>query len=257
MLRRRALSAWLTWAAMSVVLAPPGVAARPGPGRADGAARLEARWVEPAAGARWTAGEAALLAWEPAGGFEALTHIEEWEAFLSFDGGATFTVRLTPHLDFARRQVRVRVPEIASPRAQLMLRVGDEVVEHEVATRVELEIVPARRPSPGIDRRLAWRFGEAARAGSKPTFLWSEGDRQGGRWIERASALPRQVEMGPTTRPGAPLFALAAAGGERTVALLAPATGAAAPAREVATERAAPAARRTLSILLLTARRNE
>ena len=37
---------------------------------------------------------------------------EEWEAFLSFDGGATYPVRITPHLDLELRRVRWQVPAI-------------------------------------------------------------------------------------------------------------------------------------------------
>jgi len=67
-----------------------------------------------------------LIAWSadalPAGA-------DEWEAFLSVDGGAHYAVRLTPHLDASIRAFRFRVPNVSTRDARILLRTGDE--EHE------------------------------------------------------------------------------------------------------------------------------
>src|ERR1051326_1470417 len=42
---------------------------------------------------------------------------EEWEAFLSLDGGAYYAFRITPHLDVARRTFTWVVPNVDTTRA--------------------------------------------------------------------------------------------------------------------------------------------
>src|SRR5206468_13129986 len=51
---------------------------------------------------------------------------QEWEAFLSLDGGAHYTIRITPHLDLAVRRVRWVVPNVDAGAARIKIRVGDE-----------------------------------------------------------------------------------------------------------------------------------
>src|SRR5437764_9664912 len=91
------------------------------------------RLAAPRAGETLRAGDMAELAWEPFSQTGLPGHAEEWEAFLSFDGGATYPVRLTPHLDLALRRVRWQVPAIPTDDARLLLRFGDERRETAVA----------------------------------------------------------------------------------------------------------------------------
>src|SRR6185295_17959716 len=55
--------------------------------------------VSPRSDVRLVAGEWAQVEWAPRAGFGELRKVEEWEAFLSIDGGAHYAIRLTPHLD--------------------------------------------------------------------------------------------------------------------------------------------------------------
>ncbi|HEV8434699.1 MAG TPA: hypothetical protein VGR95_14900 [Thermoanaerobaculia bacterium] len=57
---------------------------------------------------------------------------EEWEAFLSADGGAHYAVRITPHLDASIHSYCFRVPNVATRDARILLRTGDEVHERIV-----------------------------------------------------------------------------------------------------------------------------
>ncbi|MES1210848.1 MAG: hypothetical protein ABUL63_00810 [Acidobacteriota bacterium] len=135
------------------------------------------RVLAPAAGAELTAGQPATIAWEPTAGLES----EEWEAFLSLDGGKTYTVRLTPHLDLAIRQFSFHVPDLPTSRARLLLRFGDERREQIVEAPGVFAIAP----------RLGWHEllplgriqhlsrGEVARDGQSGVVLWVEGTRDG------------------------------------------------------------------------------
>src|SRR3954454_20904729 len=89
--------------------------------------------LAPQAGATLAAGSEAELAWTPGAGFSRLPDAEEWEAFLSLDGGATYPVRITPHLDQDLRRVRFRVPDLPAADARILLRFGDERRETVVA----------------------------------------------------------------------------------------------------------------------------
>jgi len=136
------------------------------------------RFLAPAAGAELKAGGPATIAWEAAGG---LGDADEWEAFLSLDGGKTYTVRLTPHLDLAIRQFTFHVPDLPTSRARLLLRFGDERREHTVEAPGLFAISP----------RLGWHEllplgriqqlsrGEVARTGEPGVVLWVEGTRDG------------------------------------------------------------------------------
>src|SRR5688500_584972 len=96
------------------------------PARAAADAAELVRWVSPAPGESLTAGSTVVLAWEPGPGLAALPHAEEWEVFLSLDGGRTFLTRLTPHLELDMRRVTVRLPALPSEEARLLLRMGNE-----------------------------------------------------------------------------------------------------------------------------------
>jgi hypothetical protein len=151
-------------------------------------------WVSPPAGAVWNAGESVTLEWRRTGSWPREIHVEEWEAFLSLDGGHTFPVRLTPHLDADLRAVRVSVPSFPSANARLLLRFGDERREVEWLVPGGFTIRAARLEAPGLPDGVAAlpleeERGEAARAGDPGVVFWAEGRRDGGEW-RLASAAP-------------------------------------------------------------------
>ncbi len=215
------------------------------------------RLVEPADGAVWTVGESAALAWEPEPGFERQAKLEEWEVFLSVDGGLTFPVRLTPHLDISRRRVVVDVPDLPTERGRLLLRVGDEREERSVDVPIVLRIV-AGAPARSFNRRApSLAPGEAARTDGRPVLFWTEGARDGSGWREREAALPPRAALTPGASAGAPLLLVAASTSDRCgLAPPPPAVRRAAAAATAASARpGAPNLDRP--ILLLSSRRNQ
>lgn len=233
------------------------LAAAPGFALAAAGGPAPVRLVEPAADAVWRSGESATLGWEPLPGFERWPRVEEWEAFLSVDGGRTYPVRLTPHLDIDRRSVQVTVPELLSDDARLVLRFGDEIEEREVETAVRLRIERGSERAALAIRRRSLAPGEPVRAGAMPTLLWVEGPRDGTRASEREAAFPSGAAVAPAARAVGP-FPLLLAASRVSLALARPATPPAA-ARALA-ELAAPRRSnpgRPRPILLLSTRRNE
>ncbi len=160
-----------------VLLALAGLAA---PGRAW-SAPSSVRLIAPAAGAELVAGSQATLEWEAPELLAGPTRIVEWEAFLSLDGGRSWPLRLTPHLDIRLRRFSFRVPAFPSPDARLLLRMGDEREEREVEIPGRFTIsAPHPVPTPELlqpGMRLA--RGEAARPGDRGVVLWMEGTRDG------------------------------------------------------------------------------
>jgi hypothetical protein len=145
--------------------------------------------LSPRDGETLVAGGDAELAWEPAAS-SAGWHAEEWEIFLSLDGGRTWPVRLTPHLDWDRRRVTFRVPPTPSEQVRLLLRVGDERDELAIPLPLRLTIAagaaPTATPSFGVTSPT---LGEAALPGERGVSLWVDGPRDGG-WSEQVVATP-------------------------------------------------------------------
>jgi len=75
---------------------------------APATAAVPVRLLAPAEGTVLQGGATAVLAWAPRPGLRG--EWEEWEAFFSLDGGATYPFRLTPHLDRDLRRVSFKVP---------------------------------------------------------------------------------------------------------------------------------------------------
>lgn len=208
--------------------------------------------VRPRAGERLTAGSEAIVEWRLLGA-ELDPTIEEWEAFLSLDGGGYYAYRLTPHLDASLRRFTFRVPALASDDARILLRFGDEVREVGVAIPHRFTIRLPAFAVLGRGRRIPAR-GEPARPGEPGVVSWVEGSRTGGGLEHFESHTPSST--GAAMLPGL---------GEPTPALTRETP---APVRAAAGERAPPPApapplgdvRTTLSptsILLLGCRRNE
>lgn len=151
-------------------------------GRPASAATVEiteaplARLLAPAHGEELTAGTDAVVDWE---GLALPPHVVEWEAFLSVDGGKTWPLRITPHLDIAIRRFTFRVPDLPTREARLMLRFGDERREVGVETPVQFAIRPGRSAGM-LPPRRAFSRGERPREGQLGVAYWVEGSRQGG-----------------------------------------------------------------------------
>lgn len=155
------------------------------------AAALTAPDVEllrPAPGEALAGGSEAIVEWRPNGPLDPT--IVEWEAFLSFNGGEYYAVRITPHLDLSRRRFAFTVPALPTAEARILLRFGDE--EHEVGVEVPrlFSVLPeslprAARALPALDR------GEPARPGEPGVVAWVEGTRQGQGLARFESSPPR------------------------------------------------------------------
>ena len=133
---------------------------------------------------------------------------EEWEAFLSVDGGLTFPLRITPHLPVAESDFSWIVPPLPTSDARIRLRVGVRGEERELAAaqRFAIGVFPGAAslgasgttlgasPAPGEEGTLAWVERSAGR-----TFLVVPARARGmapdSRWAAAARpwrALPRQ-----------------------------------------------------------------
>lgn len=166
-----------------------------------------ARLLSPADGTELTAGSLATIEWK---GLDLPPRAHEWEAFLSVDGGRTWPLRVTPHLDLSIRRFSFRVPGFPTRDARLLLRFGDE--EREVGMEAPQRFVivgdiRAWRPPP---TRVLGR-GERARETGQGTVAWVEGSREGGDLREVVSWRPdpsvHRVEPGgslwiPLLAPG-------------------------------------------------------
>jgi hypothetical protein len=188
----------LTWLALAAL---PALAAGEAP---------PVRLLAPRAGATLAAGSTAELEWTPDA---RLPGVEEWEAFLSLDGGATYPVRITPHLDQDLRRVHWQVPPIPTPDARLLLRFGDERREILLELPQRFSIVT----SPAIDRTflfssLAPVRGEPARPGQTGVVAWVEGSRRGGSLRQVVAAGQPGFQAGLSPEEARPATALLATG---------------------------------------------
>ncbi|HEX3530652.1 MAG TPA: hypothetical protein VH988_26615 [Thermoanaerobaculia bacterium] len=144
--------------------------------------RLAVELTAPVAGEPLRAGSVAELAWEPREPLARNGLIQEWEAFLSLDGGAHYTVRVTPHLDRGLRKVLWQVPAIPTRDARLLLRFGDERREIVFAVPQRFVIAGPSRAAGFelLPARRSFSSGEPALPGQAGVVVWAEGTRQGG-----------------------------------------------------------------------------
>jgi hypothetical protein len=163
------------------------------------------RLLAPADGTVLAAGSLATLDWTPspelANRAQEGKAWEEWEAFLSLDGGATYPVRITPHLDRELRRVTFRVPSFPTRDGRLLLRMGDERRElaFELPERFSIKIAPGTSEAlaantPTLARAVPHR-GEPARPGEPGVLAWVEGSRHG--------SSPREVMAQEPEEPAA------------------------------------------------------
>jgi len=109
---------------------------------------------------------------------------EEWEAFLSVDGGRFYSIRLTPHLDISIRSYDILVPNVESADVRLLIRTGNERVEllHTIRQQFRIHADPdAALPLSHV----AARAPEAARPGEANVVVWCDGGR-----VESSAAIP-------------------------------------------------------------------
>jgi hypothetical protein len=153
-----------------------------GPAHASAERSLErsVRLLSPAPHARLTAGTIAVIEWQAERHLlDPEFEIEEWEAFLSLDGGRSYSIRLTPHMDVAARQFFWRVPDLPTPAARLILRFGNERKEIEMASQGSFSIVAGSAAPEVRPGRQAFRRGESARPNERGVVAWVEGSRGG------------------------------------------------------------------------------
>jgi len=136
-----------------------------------------ARLVSPIAGEELAAGSFATIEWE---GLALPEHTVEWEAFLSLDGGRTWPLRVTPHLDISIRRFTFRVPDLPSREARVMLRFGDERREVGMEAPQRFSITLDTALSTPRNRMRVLSRGEAARKGDEGVVVWVRGSRSGG-----------------------------------------------------------------------------
>ena len=113
-------------------------------------------------------------------------HAEEWEAFLSVDGGRFYSVRLTPHVDIAVRSFDVLIPNVESADARILIRTGNEHVERlqEIPQHFRIHADPdAVLPSA----RSANNAPESARPGEANVVVWADG-----RGVHSTTAIPHE-----------------------------------------------------------------
>jgi len=135
-------------------------------------------------------GERATVSWSAA---SLPRFVEEWEAFLSVDGGTYYAYRLTPHLDLEQREFTFEVPNVETEEARILIRAGDErrEIELDVPQRFVIRRDPLHAlaaPALKIDEE---ERGEAARPGDRGVVEWIDGNRDG------SHLTPRSAEQRP------------------------------------------------------------
>jgi len=143
------------------------------------------RLAAPAAGTTLRGGSFAELRWSAA---QLPAAAEEWEAFLSIDGGRYYAFRVTPHLDIELQRFTFIVPNVDTRDARILIRIGDEVRETHFELPGSFSI--ARDPDADVvlPRPTRFRRGEAAREGDPGVVGWADGARNGSGITQQSSA---------------------------------------------------------------------
>lgn len=146
------------------------------------------RLLSPADGDTLRGGRFATLAWSAG---RLGPDAEEWEAFLSVDGGRFYSVRLTPHLDISIRRFDVLIPNVDSDDVRILVRTGNERNETIITMPERLRIraeASAFRPA-----QTQVESPESARPNEPRVVQWSVGDH-----VE-SSATPDGMRAAKTT----------------------------------------------------------
>jgi hypothetical protein len=133
--------------------------------------------IEPANEIAVAAGSTATIVWDASATPE---NVEEWEAFVSIDGGKTYPVRITPHLDVAIRSFTWSVPPFPGAEGSILLRFGDEHEERRFTFACRFRITGAL-PISALNKTTARtaKRGEAAEPDGEGVLAWAEGPRDG------------------------------------------------------------------------------
>ena len=134
------------------------------------------RLIAPAQGTTLRGGSFAELRWSAA---QLPPSAEEWEAFLSIDGGEYYAFRITPHLEIDLRHFTFIVPNVDTRDARILIRVGDEVRETPFEARGTFSITHDPKAELVLPPLLSFRRGEAARDGDPGVVAWVDGARNG------------------------------------------------------------------------------
>jgi hypothetical protein len=140
--------------------------------------------VAPAGGATLRGGSFAELRWSSA---ELPAAAEEWEAFLSVDGGRYYAFRVTPHLDIELERFTFLVPNVDTSDARILIRAGDEKHETEFESAGTFSIVRDANAELAFSRLPQSGHGEAARNGDPEVLAWTDGARDGSGLALRSS----------------------------------------------------------------------
>ena len=221
--------------------------------------------VTPWAGATLAAGSTAELEWTPGERFAELREVQEWEAFLSLDGGATYPVRITPHLDQDLRRISFQVPPLPARDVRILLRFGDETRETAVELPERFAIAASPGLLPAVGRTLplarsAFAPGEPALPGHAGVVAWVEGSRRGGglRQVVAAEAPSLRSRLAPPETHGEAAVLASEPTPHESLSSVPEAGTAAPPAgRRAALSRAGTGPALFLDILLLIQRQNE
>lgn len=138
--------------------------------------------IRPAPGEVLVAGGRAELEWRPSDEAALGPDFVEWEVFLSLDGGRTYPLRISPHLDRRVTRFGWQVPWALSGDVRFLVRYGNEQNEvgFELAPRWAIA-AGAEPPLPraGLPSLPALGAGESARPGDAGVVGWVEGSRAG------------------------------------------------------------------------------
>ncbi len=158
--------------------------------------------VAPAAGVTLRGGSFAELRWAAG---QLPPSSEEWEAFLSIDGGKYYAFRITPHLDIDLRQFTFVVPNVDTRDARILIRTGNEAQETHFESGGSFSIVRDRGAEQGLPRVLQPGRGEAARDGDPGVLSWAEGTRHGlDLTVQTAAAGPKAALLALAKATSAP-----------------------------------------------------
>ena len=150
------------------------------------------RLVAPADGVTLRGGAFAELRWSAS---QLPPAAEEWEAFLSVDGGKYYAFRVTPHLDIERRRFTFLVPNVDTRRARILIRTGNEVQEMHFEARGTFSIVRDEKAEIAVPGVLQLGRGEAARDGDPAVLSWADGSRNGADVRQYSSAPVRSQSL--------------------------------------------------------------
>ncbi len=160
-------------------------------------ARADApRLVAPAVGTTLRGGSFTELRWSAA---ELPTSAEEWEAFLSVDGGKYYAFRITPHLDIDRQRFSFIVPNVDTHDARILIRTGNEVQESHFEIPGSFSIVRDPNAEQVLPKLSQFGRGEAARDGDPAVLSWTDGERNGSGITQQTSTTAPSPSLGSRT----------------------------------------------------------